>query len=115
MNACHGSASPPEAAREIHFFFPTFVVDPLPTAAEANAYLEANIYPKLTEGLTLLAKEKPTNAAVCYFFLYVLYLFIYLKYNRNGLENGSLNILSKLIFIFIYKKNFVCIIYISCI
>jgi len=59
FNAIHCSASVPDARREINFFFPGKVVDPLPSADEARAYLAAHVNDLLTDGLTALCKTKP--------------------------------------------------------
>jgi nucleoside-diphosphate kinase len=63
-NAFHGSSSPADARREINFFFPNFVVDPLPTPEETAAYLGLYVNPLLSEGLLALVKEKPENPIV---------------------------------------------------
>ena len=66
MNAVHGSANPEDARREINFFFPNFVVDPVPTKEQTDAYLQANVMPTLSEGLLELCKVKPQNPTVCH-------------------------------------------------
>ncbi|KAH7832111.1 nucleoside-diphosphate kinase [Monocercomonoides exilis] len=60
-NAVHGSATPSDARREINFFFPNMVVDPLPTAAESQSYLSMHVIPLLSEGLLELCKVKPED------------------------------------------------------
>ena len=64
MNAVHGSANPADARREINFFFPNFVVDPIPSASETSSYLSINVMPTLSEGLLELCKVKPENPVV---------------------------------------------------
>ena len=58
-NAVHGSDSPQSAAREIRFFFPDAIVEPLPTDEQAKDYLIKNVNPTLLKGLTALCKRKP--------------------------------------------------------
>ena len=60
QNACHGSDSPESARREIKFFFPKMVVEPLPSADEAQVYIKQFIEPTLVKGLTALCKNKPS-------------------------------------------------------
>jgi len=61
MNAVHGSDSPATAQREIRFFFPSNVVEPLPSAEEAREYINNKINPTLRKGLTALIKKKPED------------------------------------------------------
>ncbi|CAF4442403.1 unnamed protein product, partial [Rotaria magnacalcarata] len=42
-NAAHGSDSAVSAEREIRFFFPNCVVEPIPTGPPATDYLEQNV------------------------------------------------------------------------
>ncbi|KAI5077443.1 hypothetical protein GOP47_0007267 [Adiantum capillus-veneris] len=58
-NAVHGSSSPQEAIREIRFFFPTVVRDPLPDEASSKEYFDKHLRGTLLKGLTALAKAKP--------------------------------------------------------
>ena len=67
MNAVHGSANPADARREINFFFPNLVVDPIPSASETSMYLSMNVMPTLSEGLLELCKVKPENPTVSLF------------------------------------------------
>lgn len=60
-NAVHGSKTPEAAAREIRFFFPDDIVDPLPSSQEAREYVSEHINPTLLKGLTVLVKEKPED------------------------------------------------------
>lgn len=39
QNACHGSDSPQSAAREIKFFFPNMVLEPILEPAAAKQYI----------------------------------------------------------------------------
>ncbi|TPX32047.1 nucleoside-diphosphate kinase [Synchytrium microbalum] len=57
----HSSDSKAMADREVRFFFPEAVVDPLPETENVQAFLEDSLYPVLTKGLTQLCKEKPEN------------------------------------------------------
>lgn len=60
MNATHGSDSVPSATREIRFYFPKLVLDPLPDAAAARTYVMQQLQPTLVAGFTALCKAKPT-------------------------------------------------------
>lgn len=60
-NAVHGSDSSSSAVREIHFFFPSAVLEPLPTGQEAKDYLARAVNPTLQKGLTALCKQKPSE------------------------------------------------------
>lgn len=60
QNACHGSDSEASAARELKFFFPNIVLDPLPSADAARKYIADRLQPTLIKGLTSLCKEKPS-------------------------------------------------------
>lgn len=66
MNAVHGSANPADARREINFFFPNMVVDPIPSSSETQSYLSLHVMPLLQEGLLELCKVKPENPTVCF-------------------------------------------------
>jgi len=61
MNAVHGSDSPIAAQREIRFFFPHCVVEPLPNPDSARDFINAKINPTLIKGLTALVKAKPAD------------------------------------------------------
>jgi len=63
-NAVHGSDSVESAGREIHFFFPDAIIEPLPTSQEAQDYLSKTVNPTLLIGLTALCKTKPANPLV---------------------------------------------------
>ncbi|XP_046432477.1 nucleoside diphosphate kinase homolog 5-like [Neodiprion fabricii] len=60
-NAVHGSASREQAEREIHFFFPEFIIEPLLRGETAADYLWEVINNVLLEGLTLCCKRKPAD------------------------------------------------------
>lgn len=58
-NAVHGSKSCQEAMREIKFFFPTVILDPLPNEVLSKEFFEKHLKETLVKGLTALAKAKP--------------------------------------------------------
>ncbi|KZC07765.1 Nucleoside diphosphate kinase like protein 5 [Dufourea novaeangliae] len=60
-NAVHGSCSRDDAEREIHFFFPEFIVEPLLKDESAIDYLEEVVNPVLVEGLSMCCKVKPAD------------------------------------------------------
>lgn len=60
-NAVHGSDSAVSAEREIRFFFPNCIVEPIPTGQSAKDYLEQNVNKTLIKALTALCKEKPKD------------------------------------------------------
>mmetsp|Transcript_70097 Transcript_70097/g.222179 ORF Transcript_70097/g.222179 Transcript_70097/m.222179 type:complete len:409 (-) Transcript_70097:176-1402(-) len=60
FNASHGSDSPISAAREIKFFFPKMVLEPIPDPEQAKEYIKGNLEPTLIRGLTALCKNKPS-------------------------------------------------------
>ena len=61
FNACHGSDSPASASREIRFYFPETITDPLPSANDVAAYVRKHLAPSLLPALTKLCKEKPST------------------------------------------------------
>eukprot|EP00164_Ancoracysta_twista_P004596 GFYU01006206.1.p1 GENE.GFYU01006206.1~~GFYU01006206.1.p1 ORF type:complete len:388 (-),score=125.96 GFYU01006206.1:426-1589(-) len=61
QNATHGSDSPESAARELKFFFPNMILEPLLYGPAARDYLEEKINPVLTGALKELCKEKPAD------------------------------------------------------
>ena len=61
FNACHGSDSPSSASREIRFYFPETITDPLPSANDVAAYVRKHLAPSLLPALTKLCKEKPST------------------------------------------------------
>ncbi|XP_064651264.1 nucleoside diphosphate kinase homolog 5-like [Lineus longissimus] len=60
-NALHGSDSLSSGEREIRFFFPDSVVEPIPTGQAARDYLSKSVNPTLLKGLTELCKQKPSE------------------------------------------------------
>ena len=60
QNATHGSDSPASAARELKFFFPNAILDPVPEGAAAREYIQAELTPVLVKGFAALCKEKPS-------------------------------------------------------
>eukprot|EP00048_Salpingoeca_helianthica_P021883 m.15007 g.15007 ORF g.15007 m.15007 type:complete len:195 (+) comp6575_c0_seq1:151-735(+) len=63
-NAAHGSDSVASAHREIRFFFPEMIVDPLPTPDQARDYITRTVTPTLVKALSALCKTKPANPTV---------------------------------------------------
>ncbi|CAF1346056.1 unnamed protein product [Rotaria magnacalcarata] len=63
-NAVHGSDSVVSAEREIRFFFPNCIVEPIPVGQPAKDYLEQNVNRTLIKALTALCKEKPKDPVI---------------------------------------------------
>nr|CAD7447815.1 unnamed protein product [Timema bartmani] len=63
-NALHGSDSAESAVREIHFFFPEMMVEPLLTGTALAEYLATSVNPTLMQGLAQLCKVKPVDPVV---------------------------------------------------
>ncbi|XP_061408093.1 nucleoside diphosphate kinase homolog 5 [Lethenteron reissneri] len=63
-NAVHGSDNPGAAEREIRFFFPDAILEPIPESPAAREYLERSVNPTLLAGLTQLCKHKPADPVV---------------------------------------------------
>ncbi|KAL8592686.1 NME NM23 member 5 [Nucella lapillus] len=63
-NALHGSDGLSTAQREIRFFFPDSIVEPVATGQAAKDYLSKAVNPTLLKGLTELCKQKPEDAVV---------------------------------------------------
>ncbi|XP_034181220.1 nucleoside diphosphate kinase homolog 5 [Osmia lignaria lignaria] len=61
QNAVHGSNSREEAEREIHFFFPEFILEPLLRKEGAVDYLWETLNPVLVEALAMCCKVKPAD------------------------------------------------------
>lgn len=61
FNAVHGSESPKAALREISFFFPNCITEPLPSPEETRDFINNKINPTLIRGLTELVKNKPAD------------------------------------------------------
>ncbi|EDO39201.1 predicted protein [Nematostella vectensis] len=60
-NALHGSDGTVSADKEIHFFFPDSIVEPVSTGQAAKDYLTRTVNPTLLKGLTELCKMKPED------------------------------------------------------
>ncbi|KAJ3325317.1 NME NM23 member 5 [Boothiomyces sp. JEL0866] len=60
-NGFHYSESIEHAKREIQFFFPNNIVEPLPNMETTKMFLDDAVYPILLAGMTALCKEKPQN------------------------------------------------------
>ncbi|XP_059168093.1 nucleoside diphosphate kinase homolog 5-like [Physella acuta] len=60
-NALHGSDSFSSSQRELRFFFPGCIIEPVATGQAAKDYLSKAVNPTLLKGLTALAKEKPSD------------------------------------------------------
>ncbi|XP_074647513.1 nucleoside diphosphate kinase homolog 5-like [Tubulanus polymorphus] len=63
-NALHGSDCFSSAEREIRFFFPDSVVEPIPVGQAARDYLAKAVNPTLLKGLTNLCKQKPADPVI---------------------------------------------------
>ncbi|XP_051156453.1 nucleoside diphosphate kinase homolog 5-like [Leptopilina boulardi] len=61
QNAVHGSSNREEAEKEIHFFFPEFIVEPILKGQMAVDYLWEVINSVLVEGLSECCKVKPED------------------------------------------------------
>ncbi|CAG9119488.1 unnamed protein product [Plutella xylostella] len=59
FNGIHGSASHPEAVREIHFFFSNMIVGPILSQWQIKDYIQKHITPTLLPALAQLANERP--------------------------------------------------------
>eukprot|EP00051_Salpingoeca_urceolata_P033913 m.22789 g.22789 ORF g.22789 m.22789 type:complete len:202 (-) comp6953_c0_seq1:154-759(-) len=60
-NAVHASDSPAATQREIRFFFPQRITEPLASASDGTEYLGKEVNPTLILGLTALCKAKPAH------------------------------------------------------
>ena len=58
-HAAHGSTNAAASFRELKFFFPKAIVDPLPSSKQAKEYVAETLTPTLTAGLVELCKVKP--------------------------------------------------------
>lgn len=63
-NALHGSDGCASAQREIRFFFPDSVVEPVARGQAAKDYLSKAVNPTLLKGLTELCKMKPADPVI---------------------------------------------------
>lgn len=61
QNAVHGSENQICAEREIRFFFPESILDPIQTNQLVKDYLAKTVNPTLLKGLTQLSKVKPSD------------------------------------------------------
>eukprot|EP01026_Neomeris_dumetosa_P073356 TRINITY_DN7539_c0_g1_i1.p3 TRINITY_DN7539_c0_g1~~TRINITY_DN7539_c0_g1_i1.p3 ORF type:complete len:233 (+),score=29.42 TRINITY_DN7539_c0_g1_i1:25-699(+) len=65
FNACHGSDSEQSAIREIRFFFPQLRLEPTQVdyteQEQMKKFVQKQLQPTLLNGLTQLAKEKPSS------------------------------------------------------
>lgn len=61
QNAVHGSENQICAEREIRFFFPETILEPIITGQSAKDYLAKTVNPTLLKGLTQLSKLKPAD------------------------------------------------------
>ncbi|VEL16873.1 unnamed protein product [Protopolystoma xenopodis] len=61
QNALHGSDSFSSAEREIRYFFPDTIIEPIPIRFAAKDYLARNVNPTLLKGLTEVCKNKPKD------------------------------------------------------
>lgn len=63
-NGLHGSDSYASAEREIRFFFPDSIVEPIAAGQAARDYLAKTVNPTLLKGLTQLSKQKPQDPVI---------------------------------------------------
>ncbi|CAF3389174.1 unnamed protein product [Rotaria socialis] len=63
-NAVHGNDSAVSVEREIRFFFPNCIVEPIPVGQPAKDYLEQNVNRTIIKALTALCKEKPKDPVI---------------------------------------------------
>ncbi|CAH8494329.1 unnamed protein product [Dicrocoelium dendriticum] len=61
QNAVHGSVSSTTAEKEIRFFFPDTVTEPIPSKTAVRDYLARHVNPTLLRGLTEVCKQKPKD------------------------------------------------------
>ncbi|KAH9282254.1 Nucleoside diphosphate kinase -like protein 5 [Echinococcus granulosus] len=52
------------AVREIRFFFPNTIMEPIPTKQYAKDYLSKNVIPTLLTGLTEVCRKKPKDPVI---------------------------------------------------
>ncbi|ESO12953.1 hypothetical protein HELRODRAFT_62917 [Helobdella robusta] len=64
VNAFHGSDSLESAKREIKFFFPNLVEEPVALENDARYFMQKYVNPTLLKGLTALCHKKPENPVV---------------------------------------------------
>lgn len=63
-NGFHGSDSLESSEREIRFFFPSAIVEPVMSGQAAKDYLALTVNPTLLKGLTQLCKHKPADPII---------------------------------------------------
>lgn len=63
-NGFHGSDSPTSADRELKYFFPGTINEPVMTGQAAKDYLAETVNPTLLKGLTQLCKNKPSDPII---------------------------------------------------
>ncbi|XP_065670458.1 nucleoside diphosphate kinase homolog 5 isoform X2 [Hydra vulgaris] len=63
-NAVHGSDSLKSAFREIQFFFPNGIIEPILSNDDAKDYLRKYVNPTLLKGLIQLCKRKPIEPII---------------------------------------------------
>ncbi|KAK6187437.1 hypothetical protein SNE40_005468 [Patella caerulea] len=63
-NALHGSDGFSSSQREIRFFFPDSIVEPIAVGQAAKDYLSKVVNPTLLKGLTAVCKQKPRDPLV---------------------------------------------------
>ncbi|XP_069698076.1 nucleoside diphosphate kinase homolog 5-like isoform X2 [Periplaneta americana] len=64
FNGLHGSDNEESAEREIRFFFPEMILEPIVTGEAVTDYLAESVNPVLLEGLAQLCKVKPVDPVV---------------------------------------------------
>ncbi|PNF39884.1 Nucleoside diphosphate kinase-like protein 5 [Cryptotermes secundus] len=64
FNGLHGSENEETAEKEIRFFFPEMILEPLLTGEAVTDYLAESVNPTLLEGLAQLCKVKPADPVV---------------------------------------------------
>jgi len=60
-NAIHGSEDETQALRELKFFFPQLIIEPILADSLASYYLNQHVHPVLTVGLSKLVRERPDD------------------------------------------------------
>ena len=100
-NALHGSDSFSSAQREIRFFFPDSIVEPVATGQAAKDYLSKTVNPTLLKGLTQLCKEKPADPVVSNSICIKTF-----EYDTKGLFYSSLNTPHPNVFVYMCDEDF---------
>jgi len=60
-NAVHGSEDETQALRELKFFFPQLIIEPVLADNLTSFYLNQHVHPVLTVGLSKLVRERPDD------------------------------------------------------